>query len=134
MRVASFLYFLLVVLCHAICADDFSLLGGDLTSNVPGPAALQAPAPNLSAGELKDKQVDGFDPFHTNFNLSEGLGPFFVNRSCGGCHIENGKGRVRMSSVVRQENQMVVKVSQRRQVDENGGPVDVPGVGGQLQD
>ncbi|MCB0319205.1 MAG: hypothetical protein KDD56_10660, partial [Bdellovibrionales bacterium] len=92
-------------------AQDISQLGGDLSTSIPGPNGLQAPSPNIATQELLDKQVTGFVPFHSQNFEADGLGPFFVNSSCGGCHFNNGKGEVRISKRSKKENAMVIKVS-----------------------
>ena len=114
-------------------AQDITLQGGDLSSNIPGRNGLQAPAPNISSHELLKKQVDGFGPFHSKKSVEEGLGPFFINSSCGGCHVNNGKGNVRISRSRNKENHIVVKVSLRG-LNPDGSPRDLPDIGEQLKD
>ncbi|MEZ4753145.1 MAG: di-heme oxidoredictase family protein [Bdellovibrionota bacterium] len=116
-----------------VLAEDFTNLGGELTNNIPGANGLQVTAPNVTDSELIEKQLTGFIPFHRLTTKSEGLGPDFINSSCGGCHSGNGKGFVGISSKSKNENSMVVKVSLRG-VDENGAPRDVPDVGEQFKD
>lgn len=117
-------------------AQDLARLGGDLTTTSPGRFAIQLPAPNVAEGERKDLMLNGFPVFHTIRTKNEGLGPFFVNRSCGGCHVENGKGSVKLStspSSSLRGNAIVVQVS-RKGVAQDGSPLPVPGVGNVLQE
>ena len=79
-------------------SQDFSLLGGELTSDLPGRHAIQVAAPNVVTQERRDLQLSGFTPFHQIFSREEGVGPKFTSSSCGGCHIENGKGPLDLES------------------------------------
>lgn len=115
------------------CSQDISALGGDLTSDLPDRNAIQVAAPNVPFGDRRTKQLNGFIQFHKLFTRDEGLGPFFINSGCAECHIDNAKGPVKFSKANRGGSTMVVKASlQGRQ--ENGAPVDVPGLGEQIPD
>lgn len=115
-----------------VIAQDITLQGGDLTTTIPGRNAIQAPAPNLPVGPVRDKQVEGFAPFHKKYRRNEGAGPLYINNSCGGCHINNGKGSVRYKDAPRL-NAIVIKVALHG-LQENGAPTNIPGVGDLLQD
>ena len=121
------------IITQSAMAQDITFQGGDLSSNIPGANGLQAPAPNISSQELREKQANGFGSFHGKKTEAEGLGPFFINSSCGGCHVNNGKGDVRISHRRAKENHMVVKVSLRG-LNPDGSPRDLPNIGEQLKD
>lgn len=114
-------------------AQDISNLGGALTSQLPGHHAIQLPAPNVTDRDRFLLQISGFSPFHQIFTKKEGLGPFFNNSSCGGCHVENGKGPAKFSRAASGNSTMIVKVSLRG-LGPDGAPRDVPGIGEQLLD
>jgi len=113
------------------CAQDFTLLGGDLTSDLKGRNSIQLPAPNISKDERRLRQISGFDVFHNLFSEKKGLGPQFNNRSCGSCHVNNGRGPVGFSDETAFGNAMVVRVSLKGK-DKDGSPKDVPGIGEEL--
>jgi len=113
--------------------QDLTQLGGDLSTDADGRNALQLPAPNISSEERRLLQLSGFGDFHRIFTKEEGLGPSFVNRSCGGCHVDNGRGPIKFSSDNFTGSAMIIKVSTKG-VNKDGTPKGVPGVGGQIQD
>lgn len=129
MRAIPYILFILVS-SSCLNAQDIEKLGGDLTHAIPGRNGIQVTAPNVTDPNRTLKQLVGFSAFHKTLRRRDGLGPRFVNRSCGGCHIDNGKGRVGFG---RGTSQMVVKVGLRG-VNQDGPPRPVPGVGEQLQD
>lgn len=112
---------------------DIRRLAGDLSSTILPPNTIQVAAPNVTDRERFEKQLSGFEIFHTDRRKEEGLGPHFVNRSCGSCHVNNGKGPTRFSRGVTQGSTMIVKVSLRGK-GADGAPRLVPGIGEQLQD
>lgn len=114
-------------------AHNIERLGGSLTVPITGSASLQSPAPNLFDRERLDEQVLGFSIFHRQVTPEEGVGPHFINSSCGGCHINNGKGKAELRRGRFRENTMVVKVSLDGQ-GPNGEPIHVPGEEEQIQD
>lgn len=116
-----------------LLAQDITSLGGDLSSSRSGKAAIQVTAPNVTDEVRRQAQLDGFGIFHKEFSKSEGLGPNFVNGSCGGCHINNGKGPVSFRSTAVDESTAVVKVSLPKN-STDGAPVAIAKVGSQLQD
>ena len=87
--------------------EDIVKLGGDLSIPRTGPPAIQAPAPNLTDQERLLEQVLGFPVFHRILNEDTGLGPKFINASCNGCHVQNGKGRVQFKRSLKRLNSMV---------------------------
>lgn len=117
-----------------VAAQDITRLGGDLTTEIPGHNALQVAAPNLTLPEKRDRQLSGFGIFHNILTQNEGLGPRFVNDGCGSCHVQNGRGAVRISRISERRNSMVIKVALRGALEANGAPRAVPGVGEQLQE
>jgi CxxC motif-containing protein (DUF1111 family) len=123
----------LAQVCQAQDDIDISALGGDLTSDLPAPATIQVNAPNVTNEERRQTQLAGFAHFHRSFSRDDGLGPSFVNVSCGKCHVNNTKGPLRFSRVNRGGSAMVVK-SSLSGLQENGAPIDVPGMGEQLLD
>lgn len=89
--------------------EDFTRLGGDLSHNIPGHNGLQVVAPNIIDDERRMTQLQGFENFHGRLTASEGLGPSFVNDACGGCHVSNSRGHVRLKRRGAL-NEMVVKL------------------------
>ena len=113
-------------------AQDVTQLGGDLTTDLPGRFALQLPAPNISSEASRIRQLSGFAVFHKLFQRSDGLGPSFVNRSCGGCHVENGRGPTSFPRGKFEGSPMMIKVALRER-NADGSAKGVPGIGQQLQ-
>ena len=113
-------------------AQDITQQGGDLSTDIPGRNAIQVAAPNLASQEREDLQLSGFEQFHKNFEKSEGLGPNFTDVSCGGCHVQNGKGPISFN-IRGIGSSVVVKVGLPSR-DRFGFHKAIPGVGKQLQD
>lgn len=111
-------------------AQDITQLGGDLSTGMPGHNAIQVAAPNVNDEQLRQLQISGFFDFHQLVDKTQGLGPRFVNNSCGGCHVQNGRGPLRFGLGV---SSMVVKVSEPGRMAD-GSPRPVAGVGEQLQE
>ncbi len=122
---------------HADEDIDITLLGGDTTQLNPGfqqnQNAIQVNTPNISSEELRLDQLSGFEVFHGIATEESGLGPQFVNDGCASCHVQNGKGSVRIRAGRQNGTSMVIKVAMRGEQGEDGAPVDVPGIGEQLQ-
>lgn len=114
-------------------AQDITRLGGDLTTELTGHNALQVAAPNTSSYERYTRQISGFEVFHRQRTEASGAGPRLINASCGGCHVDNGKGPLKFRTGANKGSTMVVKVSLPG-LAENGAPRDVPNVGEQLLD
>lgn len=116
--------------------EDLTALGGDLTLNDTSVNALRLPAPNLTSEEQVNLHLEGHSKFHLSFNVPERdgsykLGPFFNHTSCGGCHVNDGRGRV-MISKRSEGSSVLVKVALKGK-KANGAPRPVPGAGEQLQ-
>ncbi len=114
-------------------SEDLTNLGGALSSALPGRHALQATAPNVTDPERILAQTGGFTPFHRLTTPTQGLGPNFINASCAGCHVNNGKGPATFGSPSRHGSSMVVKVKPRGLLSDGSAP-ELPGVGGQILD
>jgi CxxC motif-containing protein (DUF1111 family) len=127
-------FFLLAFAINSAFSQDITNLGGDLTTDITGANAIQVAAPNTTSTERHERQISGFAVFHKIFAASEGLGPNFVNSSCGGCHVGNGKGPVGISTSSIKESAMVIKVSLSGKDSTTGAPKPLPGVGGQIQE
>ena len=72
--------------------------GGDTTVFATGRNAFSFPAANLS-DEVRTRFVIGNSFFRRNWveapastKARDGLGPHFIARSCGGCHVQDGRG------------------------------------------
>ncbi|MDL2336606.1 MAG: di-heme oxidoredictase family protein [Pseudomonadota bacterium] len=72
--------------------------GGDTTVFADGLNAFSFPAANLSEDE-RTRFVIGNSFFRRNWvqapsstTARDGLGPHFIARSCGGCHVQDGRG------------------------------------------
>ena len=72
--------------------------GGDTTGYVTGRNAFSFPAANLPDDE-RTRFVIGNSFFRRNWveapastKARDGLGPHFIARSCGGCHVQDGRG------------------------------------------
>lgn len=117
----------------SIEAQDVTRQGGDLTSDFPGRFALQLPSPNIASTERFNIHLSGFSVFHQMLTAEEGLGPEFNHVSCGGCHVENGRGAVHIPGSHGIGSPMIVKVAFPG-LELDGSPKDLPGVGGQIRD
>jgi CxxC motif-containing protein (DUF1111 family) len=137
MKVLKFSALLSLALTFGISlsAEDLTNLGGELTSDVfIDRNAIQLPAPIVPNGsERYLLQLEGFVPFHRIFNKDEGLGPVFNHKACSACHINNGRGRDRISKSLRGGSPMLIKVAKKNVLNEDGSPVDFPGVGEQIR-
>lgn len=111
---------------------DISAQGGLMTSDLPGRHALQVPSNNVTDETRRNLQISGFSDFHKAFTKSEGLGPKFVNSSCGGCHVENARGPAKFSNHGSFGRTLVVQLSAKTGLASNGAPKPVPGAGGVL--
>jgi CxxC motif-containing protein (DUF1111 family) len=130
------IHFILILLFFSasVQAQDLSKIAGELTSDLPGRAALQVNAPNITNEERRRTQLAGFGVFHGFFLSSNGLGPRFVNSSCGACHVGNGRGPVTFTrGGFGTGTTMVIKTSLPG-LNTDGSPINVPGIGEQLQD
>jgi CxxC motif-containing protein (DUF1111 family) len=110
------------------------LSGGPLTVFDATADAFSLPAPNLSAADLALHEA-GDEAFDADFvpapaTANAGLGPVFDNVSCTGCHVGDGRGRPPVSG--EQFESMLFRASIPG-AGAHGGPMPVPGFGGQLQ-
>jgi len=96
------------VLLHAAPADDAltpdEQTGGATTVAATGRNAFSFAAANLSDDE-RTRFAVGNSFFRRNWveapsstAARDGLGPHFIARSCGGCHVQSGRGSPRGSS------------------------------------
>ena len=114
-------------------AEDLTNLGGALSTDLPGRHAIQATAPNVTDPKKISDQTAGFAIFHRITTPKQGLGPLFVNSSCAGCHVNNGKGPATFGVPSRNGSSMVVKVKPRGLLPDGSAP-EIPGIGGQILD
>lgn len=121
-----------MVVISSACCDDITTLGGDLTTTVLGHNAIQLNAPNVVDQDRAAFQRSGFAVFHRVNSVSDGLGPRFANKSCGGCHVDNGKGPTLFNDVMRGGSTMIIKVARKRDPRDSSVPRPIPGVGTQL--
>jgi CxxC motif-containing protein (DUF1111 family) len=126
---------LLCFLSTPCYAQDITELGDELTADaaLSGPAVIQVNAPSIT-GERKQQQLAGFATFHKLFTKQAGLGPRFINASCSGCHVNNGRGPLRIGRTNRAKGSTVVVKVSKRGLNPDGSPKDVPGLGEQLLD
>lgn len=125
-----------LILAHHLpsaSAQDITSLGGDLSNDLQDRNAIQAPAPNVTDPIRRQKQAEGFKVFHHVADSEDGLGPRFINRSCGGCHINNGKGQITFRRSNNPGSLAVVKVK-RIGLEPDGSTPEVPGIGSQITD
>lgn len=115
---------------------DFNewLSGGSHTAFEAGAGAFSSMFPNLSN---RNKEIHGVGDaaFEATFVsapsvIRPGLGPIFNNVSCTSCHVNDGRGKPPLGT--EQISSLLIRLSIPGQT-EHGGPVPVPGFGGQLQ-
>jgi CxxC motif-containing protein (DUF1111 family) len=82
----------------AVAPPDDEKTGGETTVFATGRNAFSFPAANLS-DEERTRFVIGNSFFKRNWvqapastTARDGLGPHFIARSCGGCHVQDGRG------------------------------------------
>lgn len=82
----------------AVSADERALTAGAATVHATGRNAFSFPAANLG-DEERTRFVIGNSFFRRNWveapsstQARDGLGPHFIARSCGGCHVQDGRG------------------------------------------
>ncbi|MCC6573372.1 MAG: c-type cytochrome [Planctomycetes bacterium] len=108
--------------------------GGDTTVFILTSNAFSMPAPNLDAATL-GLHLEGDFAFEQSFVSAgnpnfPGLGPIFNTTSCEGCHPKDGRGKPPDDGP---EPSLLIRLSIPGTAP-NGGPMAVPGFGGQLQD
>ncbi len=94
------------------------------TKALPGLSGRDAYLHGLGDAAFEQSFVAAPAPLHG------GLGPIFNNVSCVSCHHNDGKGTPTAGAV---NSSLLFRISIPG-LDEKGGPVAVPGYGGQLQD
>ena len=126
---------------HAEITTDVlgELPGGATTVHVDGRNAFSLPAANLSDAE-RSRFVIGNSFFRRNWveapastRARDGLGPHFIARSCGGCHVQDGRGAP--PDFRRGLHEPPVALLMRLSVpgtEEHGAPKPEPVYGGQL--
>ncbi len=89
---------LFLLLAAAAQAGDDLRPGGATTADTSGRNAFSFPAANLSDAE-RTRFAVGNSFFRRNWveapastTARDGLGPHFIARSCGGCHVQDGRG------------------------------------------
>ena len=128
-----FLLGLVRALSPVCAAEDLTNLGGDLSTDLQGRSAIQVSAPNVTEPARIADQAAGFSVFHRTTGAAEGLGPKYVNNSCGGCHLDNGRGPATFGAPSRGGSSMIVKVKARGLLGDGTAP-EVPGIGSQILD
>ncbi|MFN6378695.1 MAG: di-heme oxidoredictase family protein [Flavobacteriales bacterium] len=106
--------------------------GGTTTSFNSGIGAYRQPLANLQGADLI-RHFNGDALFHQAFaplgtSAFSGLGPLFIENSCGACHVEGGRGGLATISDIG----LLLRVSAQGS-GPNGAPLDLPGFGTQLQ-
>jgi CxxC motif-containing protein (DUF1111 family) len=111
-----------------------ALSGGATTVYDASPGAFSLPAPNLAGTNLAlhEEGDEGFEDVFLPAPAAEhaGLGPVFDNVSCESCHLGDGRGRPPLPG------EQIASLLFRASVagrGPHGGPMPVPGFGGQLQ-
>lgn len=135
----SFLLVALVISCkkHAPVSETDAqdwFAGGKQTTFVSGAGAYGEPFPEMSA-QLEFMHEVGDLAFEATFVSAPalnnpGLGPVYNHVSCVSCHISDGRGAPPESGQPLQS--LLIRLSLNGQ-DAHGGPVPVPGYGGQFQ-
>ncbi|MCX2861076.1 c-type cytochrome [Paucibacter sp. PLA-PC-4] len=123
----------------AAASDDSERTGGATTVYADGRNAFSFPAANLS-DEERTRFAIGNSFFRRNWveapastTARDGLGPHFIARSCGGCHVQDGRGAP--PSFRKGLHDQPVGLLMRLSVpgtDAHGGPAPEPVYGGQF--
>lgn len=113
---------------------DTRFSGGVNTAFDESSGAFSHAFPELSANDLAVHEV-GDRHFEISFVtapalIRPGLGPVYNNVSCASCHIADGRGKPALPG--ERLLSMLFRISIPGE-DAHGGPVSVPGFGGQLQ-
>lgn len=117
-------------------ADERALSGGATTVFATGRNAVSFPLANLTEAE-RTRFAIGNSFFRRNWveapastTARDGLGPHFIARSCGGCHVQDGRG-----APPQRPDEAPVALLLRLSVpgtDTHGGPKPEPTYGDQL--
>lgn len=113
---------------------DPRLSGGAATVFLSNSQAFGAAIPGLSGYDDFMHEL-GDALFEQTFvsapaNIFPGLGPLYNNVSCISCHHNDGKGTPTLGLIT---SSLLTRISLHG-TDEHGGPLSIPGYGGQLQD
>jgi CxxC motif-containing protein (DUF1111 family) len=127
------LLFSALIYTQLVYSQDFTNQGGDLSTDIPDRHAIQLPAPNVKLEDRRIRQLTGFAEFHKVFTAKQGLGPSFINQSCAGCHVDNGKGPLKFSKSSLRGSTVVVKIA-KRGTKRDGSLKLFKGIGSQLHD
>jgi CxxC motif-containing protein (DUF1111 family) len=133
-----------LVAAPLVAAPDTDTLGertgGATTVDATGRNAFSFPAANLDDAE-RTRFAIGNSFFRRNWveapsstRARDGLGPHFIARSCGGCHVQDGRGAppdVRRS-LVEQPVALLLRLSVPGTPDPNSGVVPEPTYGEQF--
>ena len=121
-------------------SDGPEYSGGATTVFADGRTAFSFPAANLTDAE-RTRFVIGNSFFRRNWvqapastKARDGLGPHFIARSCGGCHIQDGRGpppEIRDGVNVDAPVALLMRLSVPG-AQEDGGPLPEPVYGDQL--
>ena len=109
------------------------------SSGLVGAAAFNQPVSSLSSDEdelhSKGDQLSEAKYIPAPAAVHQGLGPFYNNTSCVGCHRGDGRGQPVLAKGGN-NSQLIVKLSLASGGDpeEPGGSIPVPGLGTQMQD
>lgn len=114
-------------------AEDFTNLGGALSTDLVGRHAIQASAPNVVGDARIAEQAAGFPLFHRTTTAQDGLGPTFINNSCAGCHVNNGRGPATLGVPSRGGSSMVIRIKPPGTLGDGSAP-PVPRFGSQILD
>lgn len=132
----------LLALTLGACAQgpaplDPALGGAGATVRDATGHAFTHPLPALTDAEREDFLVgnnffsDNWVTAPSSTTARDGLGPTFNARACGGCHTDDGRGRPPL-----EEDEDFLSALVRVSVpgaEPDGGPLAVPGYGGQIQ-
>ncbi|UBB18568.1 di-heme oxidoreductase family protein [Comamonas odontotermitis] len=115
--------------------------GGDTTVHASGRNAFSLPASNLADAE-RTRFVIGNSFFKRNWveapastKARDGLGPHFLARSCGGCHVQDGRAQPPDFRNALGERPPIAGLLLRLSIpgqDAHGGPLPEPVYGDQL--
>ena len=115
-------------------ADEDVMQGGETTVEGDYISIFEQPASNLTSEQIEQHRLSDLafgDIFVTApATINAGLGPLFNQNSCESCHVSNGRSPFPESD----DNLrgLLLRISIPGE-NEHGGPLAVPGFGGQLQ-
>lgn len=113
---------------------DKRFSGGINTAFDESGGAFAHPFPGMNENDMRTHEI-GDQHFEASFvsapaPMRPGLGPVYNNVSCASCHIADGRGKPALPG--QQLLSMLFRISIPGE-DPHGGPMPVPGFGGQLQ-